>query len=422
MKVSKLAMAIAVAGCLPANVMMAQNGAQPSVQRTAYEYGSYYDEEEVADISANSDASAPLTGGYLNTSCDTCDAPCDSCGSDCGGSCGGGFSLKDATLGKNHWLDVGGWTQLGYHNKSTVIGTADMYNKHPGKFNLHQQWFYLGKEADGRRGWDWGFRTDVIYGVDAQDTQAFGNNPGNWDFQNGWDNGIYGWAMPQLYGEVENGDLNIKFGRFFTLVGYEVVAAPQNFFYSRAFTTYNSEPFTHTGVLATYTVSDNLTTYGGWTYGWDTGFDQFQGGSSFLGGFSASLTDDVTFTYISTAGDFGARGNNGYSHSLVFDFTLSDRLNYILQSDLVSVDPNGGGHDDDVGINQYLLYTLNDCWRVGSRLEWWKDEGRSHYSITGGVNYRPTASVVVRPEIRHNWAPSFNQNRTIFGIDTIFTF
>ena len=65
-----------------------------------------------------------------------------------------------------------------------------------------------------------------MYGTDGYDTQAFGNDPGEWDFQNGFDHGRYAFAIPQLYGVLEKGDLSIKFGHFFTLVGYEVVPAP----------------------------------------------------------------------------------------------------------------------------------------------------------------------------------------------------
>src|SRR5690606_21833194 len=126
-------------------------------------------------------------------------------------------------------------------------------------------------------------------------------DPGHWDYLNGWDHGYYGWAMPQLYAEVAYGDLSVIAGHFYTLLGYEVVPATGNFFYSHAFTMYNSEAFTHTGVLATYSASDNLTLYGGWTLGWDTGFNQFGGGSSFLGGASVGITDDATITYILTA-------------------------------------------------------------------------------------------------------------------------
>ena len=67
-----------------------------------------------------------------------------------------------------------------------------------------------------------------------------------------FDNGIYGWAMPQAYGEVGYGDWSVKVGHFFTPVGYEVVPATGNFFYSHSLTLFNSEPFTHTGVLGTY--------------------------------------------------------------------------------------------------------------------------------------------------------------------------
>ena len=94
-----------------------------------------------------------------------------------------------------------------------------------------------------------GFRADLMYGQDADDTQAFGNPPGTWDYLNGFDEGAgYGWAIPQLYGEVALGEhVTVKAGHFYTLVGYEVVTAPDNFFFSHAMTMFNSEPFTHTG-------------------------------------------------------------------------------------------------------------------------------------------------------------------------------
>ena len=97
-----------------------------------------------------------------------------------------------------------------------------------------------------------------MYGVDATDTLAFGNNPSRWDFQDGSGHGQYGWAVPQLYTEVATGNLSVIIGHFFKLVGYEVVTSPDNFFYSHSLTMFNSEPFTHTGVLATYVDSDDV--------------------------------------------------------------------------------------------------------------------------------------------------------------------
>ena len=359
-----------------------------------------------------------------------CEAP--SCDNGCDNGCGGceesndPWKLFSEPVGG---VDIGGWTQWGYTSEST-----GMFNDIPDRFNNHQSWIYAEKVADGSNGWDWGARADLMYGTDSYDTQAFGNNPGRWDYENGWDHGIYGWAMPQAYGEIANGDLSVKFGHFFTLVGYEVVPATGNFFFSHAYTMYNSEPFTHTGALATYKASDDVTLYGGWTLGWDTGFDQFDGGSSFLGGAALGLTDDATLTYILTAGNMGQRGD-GYSHSIVLDVNITEKWNYVLQSDLVSFD-TGAGQNDEYGINQYLFYTINDQVKLGSRVEWWSSDAgfdhggqspvaggqHSYYEATFGVNYKPIANLIVRPEYRHDWFPHGEYTQDIFGIDAILTF
>ncbi len=326
---------------------------------------------------------------------------------------------------------IGGWLQAGYHDK-----TDGRFNSHPGRVNLHQGYVYMQKTANGENGLDWGFRTDLVYGVDGLDTQAFGNNPGNWDFRNGFDHGSYGWALPQAYVELATCDLSVKVGHFYTPVGYEVVTAPDNFFYSHAFTMNNSEPFTHTGALGTYSATDKLTLYAGWTAGWDTGFDMYSQGNSFLGGFGYSLTDNIAMTYITSFGDLGWRGD-GYNHSLVFDVSVTEKLNYVLQSDLVlsdgywnvDADTFQAGQRDDVGVNQYLIYQLNDCWAVGGRLEWWKRDGSSLWEATAGVNWKPQANFVLRPEIRYNWGDGLTNNIAtdfddgfIFGIDGIVTF
>lgn len=353
----------------------------------------------------------------------------------CGTSCGWDLCQEGdpwELYPENGWgLKIGGWAQAGYHDKSD-----GRFNSHPDRVNLHQGYVYMEKVANGDCGWDWGFRTDLVYGVDAQDTQAFGNNPGNWDFKNGFDHGIYGWAVPQAYGELANGDLSVKIGHFYTMIGYEVVTAPNNFFYSHSFTMYNSEPFTHTGAIGTYNATDKLALYAGWTAGWDTGFDMYKGGNNFTGGFGYSLTDNVKMTYHTCFGDLGWRGE-GYNHSLVFDVSVTEKLNYILQSDLVLTD---GYWDvtsdtffpdqrDDVGVNQYLIYQLNDCWAVGGRLEWWKRDGSSLWEATAGVNWKPHPNFVLRPEIRYNWGSGLANNfapalddGVIFGVDAIVTF
>ncbi|APZ96307.1 porin [Fuerstiella marisgermanici] len=368
-------------------------------------------------------------GGCCDSSCSApvgCDLGCGEYGD--GNYCGEGCSADD----DGGEITFGGWIQMGYHNGITPLSTTRneglAFNDHPHRFNLHQGWLYAEKVADGSDGLDWGFRVDAMYGVDAAQTQSFGNAPGRFDFGGDFTRGAgYGFALPQVYGEVATGDLSVKIGHFYTLIGYEVVTAPDNFFYSHALTMFNSEPFTHTGALATYTASDDVTLYGGWTAGWDTGFDQLNNGSSFLGGFSTGIGENITFTYIATAGELGWRGN-GYSHSIVIDTALTDDLNYVIQSDLVrtndhDADPTTPGKDDDIGINQYLIYSLSEKVGLGTRVEWWKNEGRSQYAATFGVNVKPMDNLIVRPEIRHDWklaAP--DSTATTFGIDAILTF
>jgi hypothetical protein len=361
-----------------------------------------------------------------------CHAPPEQQGNGCAGGHGGAETCPCYLFGPDEpitlWhkdeccrVNVAGWVSFGYHNKptplSTTFGEGLSFNDVPNRFNNHQTWLYIERMLDTENGcWDWGYRADLLYGTDAQKTQAFGQLSG-WDTQ--WDHGVYGWALPQAYAEVGNDRFQVRMGHFYTLAGYEVVAAPGNFFYSHALTHFNSEPFTHTGVLTTYKYSDELTVYAGWTAGWDTGFAQFNNGSNFIGGFTSNVSDDVTFTYITTFGNFGLRGDDAYYHGIVVNMQLTDKLTYIWHNDLLRIDSVG---DDDLSIVQYLLYQVNDCLAHGTRIEWWKNDGVSQYVATYGVNYKPHANWMIRPEIRYDWRPADNFDQWTFGVDTFVTF
>ncbi len=404
---------------------------------------------------------APSCGCEPSCGCDT------SCGSEvgCGSCCGDDW----CTLGiDNCWpfccccdygdpctlqkhltpcctdVTYGGWIAAGFYTNNDPLSFHDndllSFWDNPNELNLDQAWFYVEKLADSDSCcWDCGYRFDMVYGVDAQKTQAFGNSgfPNPQGYDNSWDHGSYGWALPQAYAEFAKGDLNVKVGHFFTLIGYEVIPATGNFFYSHSYTMFNSEPFTHTGALGTYKANDCMTYYAGWTLGWDTGFDQFDNGNSFLGGFTYTANNCAKYTYICTAGDLGWRGD-GYSHSVVADFTLSSKWEYVLQSDLLDTSSNSTATFDgqSYGVNNYLFYTINDCWKWGTRAEWWKSnqvDGQctSFYEVTTGVNYQASANLIIRPEVKFNWCPAEQTienaaggefSKVIFGMDAIYTF
>ena len=326
--------------------------------------------------------------------------------------------------GDNPWDDVtyGGWIQAGAHSYNT-----GMFNNKDDSVSLHQGWLFIDKEASGEDGVGWGFHMDYVYGVDGPDTQAFFGQDDAWD--NSWDNGdFYGHAIPQLYGVVAMGDASVKVGHFYTIMGYEVVQAPDNFFFSHAFTMFNSEPFTHTGVLGEYALG-NVTLYGGWTLGWDSGFGtSVPDGNNLLGGISVGLGDIGAVIYTTTAGRLGAGGlSSGYSHSIVVDLNLTDRLNYVFQSDYVDNPAANESH----GVNNYLFFALTEQVSIGTRVEWWNTNvgpvASDLFSVTSGMKIQVTDNIIARPEIRWDQdddgaiVPA-GADGVGFGMDVILTF
>ncbi|WP_146529859.1 porin [Novipirellula artificiosorum] len=393
-----------------------------------------------------------------------CEVGCeDDCGSIFDSACECNLGDPCMLFGECGNFSVGGWVSVGYNNKSLPL-----FNNRANEAQVHQAWLYAEKAIDTSCGFDIGGRIDYLYGTDGPDTQAFGIDNNHWDNQ--WDNGPdYGHAIPQLYMEAGYGDWSVKAGHFYTIIGWEVVQATGNFFYSHAYTMYNSEPFTHTGALATYSGMEKLELFGGYVLGWDSGFED--NGDAFLGGASLSLNDDVTLTYSAVGGVFA---NNldafeqGYMHSVVADIALTDKLQYVFQTDLLTSDDRDEQTvRDTFGINQYLIREINDCISIGARMEWWQVQADSRgyadpdaanpadaaaivaagydpasedfdvYALTLGVNVRPHANVVVRPEIRYDWVygnrdwlaaigdPLLQDNantQTTFGIDTVITY
>ena len=167
-------------------------------------------------------------------------------------------------------------------------------------------------------GWDWGGRVDLMYGTDTTFTTAAGLDAYNYNVYNSYfvpkwaSSKYYGLALPQLYVELGRGDVSAKFGHFYTPIGYEVVPAVGNFFYTINDTFQYGEPFTHTGFLAQWKANDQLTWFGGLVNGWDnwssgtslavnSSNPTFNSNAGFLGGATLKNSDETQaltiFTY-----------------------------------------------------------------------------------------------------------------------------
>jgi len=336
---------------------------------------------------------------------------------------GSGMACDTKSPGKESWsgLTVGGWTQLGYHTQGTKGVGEWRINNYPNHFQVQQQWLYLEKEAVRGNGFDWGFRMDYVYGTDGQDVQSFSGL----DWDTSWDQGVaYGHAIPQLYLELAYDRLNVKLGHFINNAGLESMPATANAFYSHTYVM-GYQPRTYTGVVADYAISDSMSVVAGWVEGWDTGFSNHGDGSMVIGGLEVQLTDAISFSYIATSGDAGPI-NNAYSHTIVLEMELSDRLDYALQTDYISDIPLPARMASATGITQYMNYQLADSVDLGLRFEWlgFLDDWQ-FYDLSVGLRAEVTPNLLVRPEVRWDYLDEVLgglDDSTTFGIDAILSY
>jgi hypothetical protein len=370
---------------------------------------------------------------------------------------------------KDWGLTVGGWANAGITYNS--ISPQNNFNgpvtfaDRSGEFQLNQLNLFLQRAvATEGDGFDLGFRFDVMFGTDAIFTQAYGVpafdvnsgaplNRNHWDLNllNSNDNRFYDLAMPQAYLEaylpIGNG-LNIKAGHFYTPIGYETVPAPDNFFYTHAYTMQYGEPFTHTGILGSYAFDDHWSAVGGVvtgsaTGGWDGGWDKHLGNWAGLAG--ATWANADSGTSLNVTGTYGATSEQSDKawgmYSVVLKQDIDDKTHWVLQHDHGYADGvlTGNGIEDAewYGINTHLYYDVSDTLTAGVRGEWFRDQngfrvftpGRvaaatdgsgnsfaaagnfgstsapsSYYAVTAGINWKPLKWLNLRPNVRYDWA------------------
>ena len=104
---------------------------------------------------------------------------------------------------------------------------------------------------------------------------------------------------------------------------------------------------------------------------------------------------------------------------------LNERLDYFLQTDLISASLGGGGKDTFVGITQYLKYAVRDSMDLGVRFEWFEGvtTGQQFYDLTVGAQAQIAPRLVVRPEVRWDFFHGTGlSDSTTFGIDAVLSY
>ncbi|KIO50432.1 porin [Nitrosospira sp. NpAV] len=379
-------------------------------------------------------------------------------------------------------IKVGGWINAGatfnpnfpgngYNGPVTFADRANRFQLN--QFNIFIQRTIL---TEGKS-FDIGGRFDFMFGTDAIYTQAFGIPPfdvnsgqplnrGNWDLDLCCSSTrTYGIALPQAYVEayipVGNG-LTVKAGHFYSPTGYETVPAPDNFFYTHAYTFNNGEPFTHVGLLGNYPVNKNWSLMGGATTGsatggWDGNFNKQLGNWGGLGGITWTSDDmrssiNVTGTYSETS----TRSNQPWGmYSVVLQHRITTKTHFVLHHThgyAGGVLLNGAPKNTEwYGINTHLYYDLLNDLSIGIRGEWFHDRDgfrvfspfrvlaatnnagfsfagafaptavpANYYAVTLGMNWKPAKRLKVdwkpmqklniRPNIRYDRADGIDQS------------
>lgn len=151
---------------------------------------------------------------------------------------------------------ISGYVDFSAHwnpgNDTTIPQTGPSAGKDDG-FNVNNINLQIAKPMDESQ-WASGYLVDIVAGQDAVGFNPSATSAGTSDF-----------ALKQAYVELRapfgNG-LNFKLGTFDTIIGYEVYHGNGNPNYTRSWG-WAIEPTQHTGVLASYQVSDIISVSGG---------------------------------------------------------------------------------------------------------------------------------------------------------------
>ena len=246
-------------------------------------------------------------------------------------------------------------------------------------------------------------------------------------------------------------------GKYVTLAGAEVINTPTNTNFSRSILFGYAIPFSHTGLRATYALSDTLSLMGGINQGWDD-IQNNNSGQTGEVGVAWSPSKIVT---LGAQGYFGKERAAGLTKNELppafrlegqrnlFDTVLTinatEKLTFILNYDNASqantqnVTPGGATKAKWSGLAGYANYQFNDQWRLSFRAEHFNDKQGYRTGVVQKWNegtltlaWLPIKPIDLRAEVRrdHSNVASFldvngvtgRNNNNSYGLQFLYKF
>jgi hypothetical protein len=313
------------------------------------------------------------------------------------------------------------------------------------ELNMNQLDLTIERTVDpSQKKWDVGGRVEWIYGTDA----GFIHSNGLFDWYDNARDPQNQYDLNQAYVDVAaplgNGVL-VRAGKFNTLLGYEVVNPTGNPLFSHGYLFNFALPFTHTGVLASYTFNDQWSATAGIVRGWDQALEDNNGSVSLTG--QVKWTPNKVYSVLVNFITGPERTNNSGDYRSVMDvvatYNPNDKWSFVVNADF-GWESSASANGDTAywyGIAGYAGYKINDYFTVNGRLEWFRDEEgtrtgvtTNYYEATLGVNIHPLPTdrwgqyLQIRPEVRGDYAGKsvyndLNDNSMFtFALDAIYSF
>jgi hypothetical protein len=296
---------------------------------------------------------------------------------------------------------------------------------------------------------NFGFRFDSLFGHDWQ----FNHMRGMLDsaFQL---NHFAGWDPAQFYAEVHlpwltKGGIDFKGGRWYSILGYEVVAAIGRPLLSVPYMFNYGQPFTHTGMISTLHLTDRINIYNGAVNGWDRWINQ-NFIWNYIGGFTWTSKDgkanaavsyifgpeqynrnvnnpQITLPgttqvlnpgYLNSRVNIGYPGNSRFLFTTVLSYKWTDKLTQVIETDegfennIPGIGPGGSTINASwYSFGNWFLYSFCDKVTGVWRAEAFRDNNGvrtgfadNFYEQTVGLIYKPKPWLWIRPEARYDWA------------------
>jgi len=307
-------------------------------------------------------------------------------------------------------IDAG--TNINPDSPDNNINFGQLFTDRANSFRMNQANLSAEQDIDSSvSAFNWGWRIEGMYGTDSRFTHTVGlfdratNSPYQWDLVEGSVSGHF----PVIF----SGGIDVKAGIYPTPIGYEVIDANGNFFYTHSYIFNYGIPLKHTGAYATAHVTDMVDIWAGVDSGvnagvpWLRGSDNNKSGAFLAGiainnpipnltilalahvgpengyvqGVNCSPSGSFTgagFCYVNGAGKFQDPNHHARQiYDVVTTWKATDQITLVnetnfIRDDLGLVGSHGGATAE--GTAFYGVYKWNDQWSFGARGEVFRDD------------------------------------------------